>query len=743
MPGIFRHGRLEEGWFSMAIVEGTLERITFKNEDSCYLVARFKVRERQDVITVVGTLPGVSVGEELRLEGEWVRHKSYGWQLKVERLERLAPPSKKGIERYLGSGFIKGLGPRTAQRLVEEFGQDALRVVQEEPGRVAALKGIGPKRAQCFQQDTLERKAIEGTMVLLQEHDISPALAMRIFRKYREKAADMVREDPYRLADEVTGIGFRTADRIAQSLGIGPEAPSRLSAALLYVLSEASQEGHVYLPRESLLETAAGVTQALPEGLQAALAALEARGRVVLEPGDPNPVYLSASYRAETGVASALKRLREARATSLEGWAEDIVHVQSQLDLDLHESQVRALGAVAGANVTVLTGGPGTGKTTVLRALVALLARRRMPVALAAPTGRAAKRLSEVTGEGAKTIHRLLEYRVSPVEGGRFLRNEESRLEAEAVIVDEASMVDVLLAHSLVKAIRPGARLVLVGDADQLPSVGAGNFLRDVMASGAFPVIALSHIFRQASESMIVMNAHRVNAGEFPRLNAPGKDFFFVEEDDPDALGDVIVDLCARRVPAFGKWHPVRDVQVLAPMRRGAAGVEELNRRLQERLNPAARGKPEMRLGASILRLGDKVMQVCNNYEKDVFNGDSGVVAAIDTGQGRVTVAYPDRRVTYDRAEIDELVVSYAISVHKSQGSEYPVVIVPVTTQHYMMLQRNLLYTALTRARSLVVLAGTKKALAIAVRNNRVEERNTLLRERLQGPETPTRTKPV
>ncbi len=714
----------------MKTLRGTVERITFKNNETCYIVARVRPSSSQDLIAIVGTLPGVAEGEEVSLEGEWVRHKAYGWQFRVDRFERSEPATLKGIQRYLASGLIKGIGPRTAEKLVEAFGKDALRVIVEEPERVSSLKGIGSTRAVAFRRGVEEGKAMQKVMVTLQDYDVSPALALRIYRRYQDRAADMLREDPYRLAEEVQGIGFRTADRIAQNLGMDPGSPSRLAAALLHVLNEALQEGHVFLRMGGLLEAAAVVTGNPPEGLREPLGTLKARGRVVFEgEGDEAAVYLTAYHRAEMGLAGTLRALRDAPLKPIKDWE---VEVKSRLDLVLHPSQVDAIRAVAASNVAVITGGPGTGKTTVLRALVKIFSKRGVTLSLAAPTGRAAKRLSEVTGEEAKTLHRLLEFRYTPAEGGGFFRNEHNPLPAEVVIVDEASMVDLMLAYNLMKALKAGTRLVLVGDADQLPSVGAGSFLRDVMSSGVFPVAKLSHIFRQASESMIVVNAHRINAGLFPRLNVKGRDFFFVQEEDPERLGDLVVDLCVRRVPRFGRWDPIREVQVLAPMRRGAAGVEELNRRLQENLNPPASEKPELKWGGGLLRLGDKVMQISNNYEKEVFNGDSGLVTAIHTERGEVTVAFHQRDVTYDRSDLDELVVSYAISVHKSQGSEYPVVIVPVTTQHYMMLQRNLLYTALTRAKNLVVLAGTKKALAIAVRNNRVEERNTLLGQRLR-----------
>lgn len=721
-------------------LEGTLERIRFYNEDNGYLVGRLRCVSG-DAITIVGNFPPMQEGESLRITGKWQVHHRYGRQVAVERWERMLPVTEKGLKRYLSSGLIKGIGPVTAAAIVTHFGLDTLEVMEREPERLQEVPGIGPKKGAMIRESFKKYREMQGVLVFLQGQGITIGQALRLYRHYGPQAADRVKDNPYLLAEEVLGIGFKTADRIARQMGLAADSPDRACAALLFTLRDAAGKGDVCLPRENLFERAAELLAlpgeaAVPRPLESHLQKLARDRKIYCEDGaDGEIVYAAPYYHAEKGVARWLKTL----ASGPQRWDQQksraALETAAGKESGLTGEQRLVLEQALGRGLLVVTGGPGTGKTTTIRALLSLFHSLHQKVLLAAPTGRAAKRVHEATGEEASTIHRLLEYSYAEGAGFRFLRHEKRPLEADVLIIDEASMVDLMLMYHLVKAIPEGCRLIMVGDADQLPAVGAGNVLRDLLESGVIPAVRLNHIFRQARESLITVNAHRINRGEMPKLNIKDKDFFFVNEAVPDLVARRVVQLCRERIPNYGPFDPVMDVQVITPMRRTAAGVEKLNKLLQKALNPFDRRKNEVTLRGVTFRSGDKVMQIRNNYQKEVFNGDIGRISKLDLEEGELTVTYRDagisRPVAYNFSELDEITLSYAISVHKSQGSEYPVIVMPVITQHYLLLQRNLLYTGITRARKLVVLVGTKKAMAIAVGNNRARERYSFLDSRL------------
>lgn len=704
------------------VLEGTIERITFQAEDSGYTVARLQVGE-EELATVVGVMAGVQVGEGVRLEGEWSSHPQYGRQFKFSRYSTLYPATVEGIRRYLGSGLIKGIGPVTAQRIVDHFGMETLEIIEREPERLLEVPGTGPKRVEIIKRGWQAQRQIKDVMVFLQSHGVGTAYAVKIYKTYGDQAISLVRANPYCLERDIWGIGFLSADRIARNLGVQPEAPERLKAGLRYVLNQASDEGQVFLPREELLPAAQQELEIGQELLAQALEGLGAEQGVVL---DGERVYLPPLYQAEVGIAASLQRLLQGSLRQSQGQTEAaIAALEVKLGIQYEAQQREGLRVAAQSKVMVLTGGPGTGKTTITRGIIALLEQQGQQVLLCSPTGRAAKKLAEATGRPARTIHRLLGFK--PPKG--FEHHQDNPLRAQALIADEVSMIDVPLMHSLLRALPAAARLVLVGDVDQLPSVGPGKVLRELIASGALPVVRLTHIFRQAQQSQIVTNAHLINHGEFPQLNnREARDFFFVEEEEPERVAALIQELCAERLPRRYNLDPIEDIQVLAPMYRGETGASNLNQVLQQRLNAKGQG---WKRGGTEYRVGDKVMQVRNNYDKGVFNGDVGRIRAIDAENQAVRVQF-EEEVEYEFSELDELVLAYAVSVHKSQGSEYRAVVMPLTTQHYLMLQRNLLYTAITRARELVVLVGTKRALGIAVRNARTTERHTALAQRLR-----------
>ncbi len=723
----------------MPIIEGVVERITFQNEESSFTVAKLQQEAKGGLTTVVGNLPGINVGETLRLTGDWVAHPEHGTEFQVEAVERIAPATLAGMERYLGSGLIKGIGPVTARKIVRAFGLAALDVIKARPERLTQIEGIGPKKAERIAQAVAAQKEISDIMVFLQGCGITPAMAAKIYRAYGRHAVPFIKENPYRLAEEIFGIGFKTADSIATKLGVVTTSPHRVRAGLVYLLGEFCRDGHVFAPEDEFSTRAAAELDVPVELARETVSSLLDE-RVFFAERDQagrNLLYPSHFYHAECGTAARLLALLKQPAPLRPAEPEALLDQLAAADgLKLAPGQRQAVLTAVRSGVTIITGGPGTGKTTTVRSLLQLYTALGLRFLLAAPTGRAAKRLAEATGYEAKTIHRLLEFGFT---GGTpaFQRHAEHPLEADAVVVDETSMVDLLLFYNLLKAVAPGTRLVLVGDADQLPSVGPGNILRDLIAARTIPTTRLQVIFRQAAESLIIQNAHRINQGELPSLPQGEKDFYFIACEEPEQIVAQILELTASRLPNYLACDPIEDIQVLTPMRRTITGVENLNQMLQEKLNPPQPGGPELRYGAAVYREKDKVMQIRNDYQKMVFNGDIGRVRVIDPEESQVHVAFPEaggeRMVVYERDELDELALSYAISIHKSQGSEYPAVILPLTTQHYMMLQRNLLYTAVSRAKRMVVLIGTRRALTIAVSNNKMEERNTLLAERLRA----------
>jgi len=746
---------------------GTVERLTFYSAETGYTVAQVTPEGRAYTVTVVGNLLEVRPGETLRLEGEWKEHARYGRQFQVERYATVLPATVDGMEKYLGSGLIKGIGPVTARRIVRRFKADTLDVIENESERLLEVLGVGKHRLALIRAAWAEQKAIQEVMLFLQSHNVSTSHAVRIYKTYGDASIDVVRSNPYRLAQEVYGIGFLTADKIARELGLAPDSPQRVQAGIAYTLSQMADDGHVYAPQGELIHESTRILEVAPDLVAQGIESLAADYTVRVEPlspaggngspgaaGDvpaPEPpadepaaphvlqeeraIYLAPFYYGEIGVANRLRALLRAEESNLAFFQDanlDRVfdHLAAQEGLALNAGQRRAVRTALTNKVAVLTGGPGTGKTTATRTIIRLLESRGFRYALAAPTGRAAKRLAEATGREARPIHRLLEFK--PRQGFQFQRNEDNPLELDMLIVDEASMLDLLLANNLLKAVPPGSHLLLVGDVDQLPSVGAGNVLRDIIDSGVAAVVCLTEIFRQAEGSLIVENAHRINRGEMPLFSRQATDFFLFPAAESEQAADLVVDLVQNRIPRRFGFDPLGEIQVLSPLHRGAAGVGELNRRLQEALNPPLEGKPEYRRGAQVFRLGDRVMQTRNDYDREVFNGDMGWITAVDAVNQAMTVRIDGRDVEYEFSDLDELVHAYAVSVHKSQGSEYRAVVVPVLTQQYMMLQRNLLYTAITRAKELVVLVGNRRAIAIAVRNDKIAERHTALDVRLQ-----------
>ncbi|MQM27302.1 SF1B family DNA helicase RecD2 [Glycomyces albidus] len=726
------------------VLEAVLERVTYANEETGYTIARASpARGGQDLVTVVGPLLGAQVGESLSLTGRWSSHPKYGRQFEVWSYRTVLPATVQGIERYLGSGLVKGIGPKTAAKIVAHFGTDTLDVIDADASRLAEVPGLGPKRTKAIAAAWEEQRAIKEVMVFLQSVDVSTSLAVRVYKQYGDASIGVVKNEPYRLANEVWGIGFKTADAIARAVGIPEDSPERIKAALQYTLSQASDSGHCFLPAPNLVADTVELL-GLPAGPVArALAELAEAGERVI--ADDVPVggstvparYLAPFFHAERGLAAgllALLRADEDRLAAFRGvdWDKAFAWLRRRSDAELAPEQAEAVRLALTERVAVLTGGPGCGKSFTVSSIVALARAKGAKVMLAAPTGRAAKRLAELTGFEARTLHRMLELR----PGGDAAYDRDNPLDVDLLVVDESSMLDTILANKLVKAVPPGAHLLLVGDVDQLPSVGAGEVLRDLLAAEAVPRVRLTRIFRQAAESGVVANAHKVNQGRFPDLEGY-QDFFWFACDDNDLVADRVVEIVARRIPARFGLHPVRDVQVLTPMHRGGPGAGNLNARLQEALTPARDGLPERRHGGRVFRVGDKVVQIRNDYQKGkagVFNGTGGIVHGIDAVAQTVTVRTDeDEDVEYEFAELDELQHAYAVTVHRSQGSEYPAVVIPVTTSAWTMLQRNLVYTAITRAKRLVVLVGSKQALGVAVRTAGTGKRHTGLTHRLDA----------
>ena len=711
------------------ILEGVVRRIVFSNDENGWTVLTLQTDEGERV-SAVGTLLGAREGDRLRLTGEWSHHDRFGRQFSVRSAVHIDPTTPAGIQKFLASARIPGIGPTTAERLVDRFGVDTLQVLEHDPDRLTEVRGIGAKTAAKIRKGWKEVRGLQQIMVFLHGHGVSPSVALKLHKRYGATALQIVRDHPYRLAREIYGVGFLTADNIAKRVGIARDAPERLRAGLLFSLQEAAKDGHVHLPLDRLIETAAGLLGVDEARLTAPVEELARMDLVASETLDgETAVSLKRLRDAEIAVAERLTEQLQAPKTSLQLDAgRAISWYQREADMALAPDQQQALEAALTENVLVITGGPGTGKTTLIRGVTQILKRKERTVALAAPTGRAAKRLQEATGLPAKTIHRLLEY--NPMSH-TFGRCREVPIEADLLVVDEASMIDIELAASLLEAVPPTCRLILVGDADQLPSVGPGNVLRDVIASGALPVVRLERIFRQSQRSLIVVNAHRINHGDMPVL--PGRegltDFYFVAREDPEAAAETALDLVTARIPARFGLDPVNDVQVLTPMHRGVLGVSAINDRMRRALNP---GGPELAIGSRSFRIGDKVMQVRNNYDLEIYNGDLGRVVSLGEEKSLI-VSFDGRRVVIPWDGLEDLVLAYACTIHKSQGSEYPAVVILLHHQHHVMLQRNLLYTAVTRGRRLVIIVGSRRALARAVGNASHRRRHTLLAERLRG----------
>ncbi len=724
----------------LTTLNGQIERITFTNEENGFTIAKVKVRGRRELVTVVGVLMSPMPGEILDMKGEWTSHPQFGEQFKVVEYRTKVPATVYGIRKYLGSGLIKGLGPVMAGRIVDRFEKTTLDIIENDIPRLAEVEGIGKKRIAMIAKAWDAQREIRDVMLFLQSHGVSSGYATKIFKQYGNRSIAVVKQNPYRLATDIYGIGFVTADQIAAKLGIAKNADMRVEAGILYVLYQLSDEGHVYYPYELIISKSCQILEVEREAAVKALGRLAADQMIVLEdlPDRPDDsqkyskaVFLAKFHLCETSIARRLKMLvsfpksvRDIDSNRAIDW------VQGQLAITLADKQIEAVACAIENKVMIITGGPGTGKTTIINAVLKIFVKLKTRIMLAAPTGRAAKRMSETTGFEAKTIHRMLEF---SIQQGGFQRNEDKPLDCDVLIIDEASMIDTILMYHLLKAIPPFTTFILVGDVNQLPSVAAGNILKDIIASSAVPVVALDKIFRQAQTSRIIVNAHKINEGVVPFLDTaysddPHNDFYFIEQEDPEKILDIIIELTTVRIPQRFGFDPVDEIQVLTPMHRGVVGSGNLNRKLQAVLNP---GEGGITRGERIHRVNDKVMQIRNNYDKEVFNGDIGRITAIVWEDKEVMINFDGRQIVYDFSDLDEIVPAYAVSVHKSQGSEYAAVIIPIVTQHYILLQRNLIYTAVTRGKKLVVMVGSRKAMAIGVSNNKTQKRYTRLRDRL------------
>ena len=698
-----------------------VERITYQNPENGYSVMKVKVKDYSDLVTLVGNLLEVPVGSVLLCEGEWKVDKRYGSQFVAQTWEEVMPATLYGIEKYLGSGLVKGIGPKYAQLIVSKFGLDTIEIIETDIQRLYEVPGIGKKRVEKIQESWEKQKDIKNVMLFLQGYGVSTAYAAKIYRQYGKDSIDTVKGNPYRLADDIWGIGFKTADGIANKMGYENNDPRRCKSGINYTLSELADEGHVYAEEEQLIKSAKELLQADEEPIRNAMAEMVQAEELKT---DGEAIYLPPFYYAEVGTANRLLALLENNTANLFAKPLNIEDISKSTGIEYDEVQIQAIKQAVDSKVMVLTGGPGTGKTTTTQGIIAALKNTGLRILLAAPTGRASKRMSEATGMEAKTIHRLLEY--NPKDG--YKRNDENPLEGDALIVDECSMIDIVLMNNLMKAIPTSMRLILVGDIDQLPSVGAGNVLRDIIDSERIPVIRLTRIFRQAQSSRIVMSAHAINQGHFPDTsNGKETDFFFMQMEEPEMVAENIVKLVKERLPKAYK-QPISNIQVLTPMQRGVVGASNLNISLQAALNPS---QLALNRGGYSFKLNDRVMQLRNNYDKEVFNGDLGYVSQVNMEDRTLQVDFDGKLVEYEVSELDELTLAYATTIHKSQGSEYPIVVMPVLMTHYVMLQRNLIYTGITRAKKICVLLGTKKALSFAIRNMSVLKRNTKLKERL------------
>lgn len=713
---------------------GQIERITYHNPENGFAVLRVKVRGRKDLVTVVGNVPSVTAGEHLEATGSWVVQQDHGPQFKAQDIRTAQPASAEGIRRYLASGAVRGIGPQLATKIVEIYKQRTLEILQEHPDLLLHIRGIGPKRLRRITHSWREQREVRQIMLFLSEYGIGSGRAVRIYRTYGQEAIARIKGNPYRLADEIRGVGFKTADELAAKLGLDRNSPHRARAGLRHTLQRLAEDGHCGYPEPEVIQRTTAMLEIDRGVVEAAVGDVVRRGCVVRQPVDGQPwLYLAGLHRAEVGLARFLRRIIRSGGHPLPaievekaiGW------VEKRLRLRLSAGQQEAVRQACRHKALVITGGPGVGKTTLVRSMLEIFMAKGLRCVLAAPTGRAAKRLAETTGQTAKTVHRLLEF--DPATGD-FKRNRERPLQGDLFVLDETSMVDVMLGHQLLRAVPARACIVFVGDADQLPSVGPGSVLRVVIASGTLPVVQLTEIFRQARQSRIVTAAYAINRGRMPELTAPQGlgDFYFIEADEPEAIQELIVRLVKERIPARFGFDPKTDVQVLSPMNRTLLGARNLNQVLQQALNPP-NGRAEVQRFGWTFRVGDRVIQTENNYRRDVFNGDLGVIERIDRVEQQMRVSFDGRPVEYEFADLDELALAYVLSIHKSQGSEYPCVVIPMHTQHYVMLERNLLYTGVTRGKQLVVLVGMKKALATAVRRQQTRGRYTALRKWLQG----------
>lgn len=732
----------------MVEIEGLVENIVYKNDENGYTVA--KIRYNKDVIPVVGYVPYLNEGQRVRIQGEWVTHQTFGQQIKVEACEEILPSSIEGIEKYLASGLIPGIGPVTAKKIVDKFGEDSLDILEMNPGKLTEVEGIGEKKATAIAEALQEQRELRQVMIFLQGHGISTNQGIKIFKKYGAETIRTVKENPYKLCDDISGIGFKTADKIARNMGMDMSSQWRIKAGLKYVLSICTANGHTYLPKLELLDECAKLLNVPGDIIEDSLVSLVTSKQAILEPMDSyTAVYLSSIYFSELGVAKKLIELSLFNEDEkFEDIEKEIEEYEKENGITFAEEQRKAIIEGVKNGVCIITGGPGTGKTTIIKCIIKLIEKRGLDVTLAAPTGRAAKRMTETTGYEAKTIHRLLEMEYIPTESGPvFAKDELNPIETDVMIIDETSMVDIILAYSLLKALALGTRLIMVGDVDQLPSVGPGNVLRDIIESGAVSVVKLNRIFRQSNESLIAYNAHLINRGEMPLLNEREKDFFFIQKGNPNDIVEEILQLIDHRLPSYKNgFNPMTDIQVLSPMRKGEAGIYNLNIKMQHILNPPSNQKSEKQFKDYLLREGDKVMQIKNNYTLEwesladggetkgtgVFNGDIGFIKEIDNENQRVVIVFDDeKKVEYDFTNLDELELAYAITIHKSQGSEFKVVVIPVSFGPPMLMTRNLIYTGVTRAKELIVLVGMRKSLYSMINNNTIAKRYSGLKNRI------------
>ena len=733
----------------MLSIEGVIEEIRFRNESNGYTVA--KLNTSDGLVTIVGYAPFINLEETVKVEGEWLYHPTYGEQLSFTSISTVVPSTLKGIENYLSSGLIPHIGPKTAKRIVERFGLDSLEIIQYNPERLKEISGIGEKKLERIVEAYAEQRELRDIMVFLQQYGITVNYGIKIFKNYGRDTINIISENPYRLSEDIYGIGFKTADKIASKMGINKDSPYRIEAGIKYIIMEFAGNGHCYVPKEELIDNTSKLLDVEPNLIEEGIRNLGLRGSVhLITDSEDTYVYYTPFHIAENNVSKKLVELSQVQLEELEIDVEkEIKKIEKDENIAFAKKQILAIKESLENGLVVITGGPGTGKTTTINAIIKICEDLNMSVILAAPTGRAAKRMTETTGREAKTIHRLLEYSYMEEESMGFGKDEDSPIDAELIIIDESSMIDILLMNSLLKALKPGTRVVLVGDIDQLPSVGAGNVLKDIIDSGVIKVVRLDEIFRQSEESMIIVNAHRINKGEEPILNEKDKDFFFLTRGTTKGILDTILELCLERLPTFYGVDKVRDIQVLTPMKKGDVGINSLNKHLQSILNPKEKSKGEKQIGDELFRVGDKVMQIKNNYSTEwkiirdgievetgegVFNGDFGFIVDIDEEDRTMKVLFDDEKeVEYEFNQVDELKLAYATTVHKSQGSEFPVVVMPISWGPPMLLTRNLLYTAITRAKNLVVLVGEEKYLSMMIKNNRITRRYSALDKKIRN----------